>query len=378
MTKNKRNEVLVGAFVTGAMLLFVLLLFLMGTLDGFFSSSTTVYADFGDIQRLQVGDPVWLFGNRLGKVASAELLPKEPGKRAVVRVGLRLPSQYRSYLRADSIVKIERQITGNISVIIQETDGASLVEGSILTGSPSEDLATLSQKINLAVDEGRQVVKSVSRMLGELESRGDMTRAFAEARGLLENLNVKFVPLGERLRITIEELQGLLAENRIDLRHTVANLREMSGASKSLLEKLSQTPDQLARGLAELEKAGSAVGTLVRDNRPHVDTILEDLRAAMTNASNLTSEVKRRPWRLLYRPSEDELKAMDLYDAAWAYNLGATELNRSIRDLTTRLEKDPASVKPELLEEARQQVAHSLRKHREAEEQFWARLKSSE
>jgi len=30
---------------------------------------------------------------------------------------------------------------------------------------------------------------------------------------------------------------------------------------------------------------------------------------------------------------------MDLYDAAWAYNLGATELNRSVRDLVSYLKQ---------------------------------------
>ena len=70
---------------------------------------------------------------------------------------------------------------------------------------------------------------------------------------------------------------------------------------------------------------------------------------------------------------------MDLYDAAWAYNLGATELNRSIRDLAARLESDPQGMRqPEQLEEARKQLAQSLRKHREAEEKFWERLKGSE
>jgi len=379
MAQKKRNEILVGAFVAGGGVLFLLLLFLMGTLDRVFASWTIVDVEFGDVQGLQPGDHVLMFGNRVGKVSKIELEPKDAQKRAVVRVSLRIPERYRAYLRKDSLVRIDKQITGNNSVLIQESEGEPLPEGGRLTGTPTGDLASGMQKANLLLEEGREVVATISRVVKDLETRGDVSRALGEARGLLENLNAKVLPLSDRLKQAIEELQGILSENRLDLRHMVANLRETSGAAKSFTEKITQTPEQLARSLSELEKAGSAVGALVRENRTNVDTILEDLRAAMTNASSLTSEIKRRPWRLLYRPTEEELKAMDLYDAAWAYNLGATELNRSIRDLTARVEADPTgAARPEALEEARRQIAHSLRRHREAEDKFWEKLKASE
>ena len=73
------------------------------------------------------------------------------------------------------------------------------------------------------------------------------------------------------------------------------------------------------------------------------------------------------------------MKAMELFDAAWAYNLGASELNRSLRSLAAKLEQDPTGqASPNELQEARQQVAASLRKHREAEEKFWEKLKGTE
>ena len=379
MPRKKRNEILVGGFVAGATVLFFLLLFLMGSLDSLLASSTTVDADFGNVQGLQVGDPVWLFGNKVGKVAAITLLPREPGKRAQVRVSLRIPRAAFEYLRKDSIVKIDKQLTGNISVIIQESDGEPLLEGSRLAGTATADFATVTQKASGLLEEAQKVVRTVSRLVGEIESKGEIEKSLTEARALLENLNTRFVPLGEKLSRALEQLQGILDENRIDIRHTVANLRETSGAAKGLLEKLVSTPEQIGRSLGELEKAGAAIGGLVKENRSSFDTIVGDLRQVMTNASNLTSEVKRRPWRLLYRPNEAELKSMDLYDAAWAYNLGATELNRSIRDFTSKLEADPAGAKqPELLEEARRQMAQSLRRHREAEEQFWTRLKASQ
>ena len=118
---------------------------------------------------------------------------------------------------------------------------------------------------------------------------------------------------------------------------------------------------------------------VIRDNRENFNMILEDLRATSTNASNLTAEIKRRPWRLLYRPSQEELKAMELYDSAWAFNLGSTELNRSLRDLMRFFENRPEeAANPEDLQLAYEKVRESLLRQREAEETFWNRLRASE
>jgi phospholipid/cholesterol/gamma-HCH transport system substrate-binding protein len=380
MSKKNRNEVLVGAFITVAMLLFVLLLFLMGSLDNFLERTITVEVDFGDVQSLQVGDPVYLFGNKVGKVARIALLPPPAdGKRAVVRTALRIPSSCRDYLREDSTVKIDKSLTGKVIVLIEEGDGKRLPDDARLKGTPVTDLASVTQRLNRVLDEGQKVVGSISRMVTEIESKGDATGAVAAAHDILKKVRDEVLPLGDRLRQTMELVQGMVEENRLDIRHTVVNLKETTSSAKTLTEGLASAPEQIQRSLAELERASGSVASLVRENRSNVDTILEDLRQTMTNSANLTAEVKRRPWRLLYRPSDSELKAMELYDAAWAYNLGATELNRSIRDLAARMETDPDGTKrPAELEEAKKQLAQSLRKHREAEEQFWGKLKATE
>ena len=102
-----------------------------------------------------------------------------------------------------------------------------------------------------------------------------------------------------------------------------------------------------------------------------------DLSRAASNSENLTAEIKRRPWRLLYQPSLEEMKALELYDAAWAYNEGSTELHRSVRELAAYLAVDPESPRQsELIESAIAHVKESLGRHREAEDLFWERLKS--
>lgn len=379
MARRHRSEVLVGAFILAAVGLFVLLVFLMGSLEPLLGENAVVEADFSEINSLQAGDPVYVFGVKAGKVLSTRLLPRSDSERATVRVAMRLPVEFRRRLRRDSPVKIDKTLTGSISVWIREGEGPDLGDGERLRGVPSADLSAVADRASELLGKAEGLVATISRLASEIEAQGSLSGSLADLRGLLKELRDEVGPLRVRVREILDETRATIEENRLDVRHTIANFRETSALAKTFAEKLEATPELLDRSLAEIEKAGAAVKDLLGENRSHIDAILEDLRKTSTNAANLTAEVKRRPWRLLYRPSAAEIRAMDLYDAAWAYNLGATELNRSVRDLADQMTRaSREGLQLEALREAETQVRQSLRRYREAEETFWERLRAAE
>lgn len=379
MQSKRRSEILVGGFLVFGLVLFVVLLFLMGSMDFIFTDHATVEADFEDVQSLQEGDPVYVFGMKVGRVISIELLPATAEDPSLVRATFVVPTRFRERLRVDSKVKIDKTLTGTISVLIQEGAGRLLPEGQVLRGQPTADFSVVTEKANQVLAEGEQLVSAIRSIVESIESEGTLTTAIQDLAGLVKDLRAEIVPIRDRLRALLSEIQEIVDENRLDIRHSVANLKETTDRANAIAEKLQETPDLLNGSLAEIEKAGASVKDLLVENRSHIDTILQDLRHTATNSANLTAEVKRRPWRLLYRPSESEIQAMDLYDAAWAYNLGASELNRSVRDLAdqwTRLDREGQDV--EILREAEEEVRQSLKRYREAEDVFWEKLRATE
>ena len=380
MSRKHRNEALVGAFILTSLGLFVALLFLMGSLDALFAKMEPFEADFGDVQGLQRGDPVLLFGMKVGRVVDLRLLPRADGAPATIRVAMVMPSMYRAYLREDSRTRIDKSLTGNISVVIQESGGAALPAGVPLKGTPAADFGAVTEKVNQVLDEGEKLVQTVSAIAKTIEEKGDLSAASSDLAALVKYVRSEVVPLKDNLQQALDLFRNILEENRLDIRHAVASLKETTSLAKDFTDKLNSTPALVESSLAELEKAGASVSDLIAQNRVHIDSILEDLSATSANAANLTAEVKRRPWRLLYKPSEEEEQAMSLYDAAWAYNLGATELNRSVRDLVAHLEQAgrPGRTDDSLVKEAADRVRLSLQKHKEAEEAFWEKLRSSE
>ena len=375
----RRKEVLVGTFIIVSVLSLLLLLYLMGTMDPVLEKSVRLDVEFTDVHGLAAGDPVYLFGYKVGVVNGIEILPRESDEPAQVKVSLSLPGRYRPYLRTDSPVLIDKSITGSTMVLIKDGEGAPLPDGESLSGTVAIDFAAVASRMQKVLANAEQIASSVASVVDEVESKADLAMAVSRLAALPEELREDILPVRDQVEELLRALQGVVDENRIDLRHAVANLKETSGQAKSLTDKLLLTPEKLELTLRDLANVAREASAVMRDNRENVDMIMQDLRETSTNAANLTAEIKRRPWRILYRPSEEELRAMELYDSAWAYNLGATELNRSLRDLMGFFERRSEDApRPEDLEIAYEKVRESLRKQREAEETFWSRLRASE
>ena len=375
----RRKEVLVGTFIMVSAVLLFLLLYLMGTMDSFLEKTVKLEVEFTDVHGLGAGDPVYLFGYKVGVVTAIEVLPKEGNEAARLRVRMNLPGRYRPYLRTDSSVQIDRSITGSNMVLIKEGKGLPLPTGETLRGSVVVDFSAVAIRMQNVLTDAESIAHHISSLMDEVDSKADLALAVSRLAALPEELREDILPVRDRVEELVHLFHGVLEENRLDIRHAVANLKETSGQAKSLTDRLLLTPEKLEQTMHDLKQVAQQVAALIGDNRENVNMILEDLRETSTNASSLTAEIKRRPWRILYRPSQEELKAMELYDSAWAFNLGSTELNRSLRDLMRFFENRPEeAANPEDLQLAYEKVRESLRRQREAEETFWKRLRASE
>jgi ABC-type transporter Mla subunit MlaD len=390
MSAKHRNEVLVGGFVVAALGLFVVLLFLMGAFTGLLRPMTDLRVVFTDIRGLKPGDSVSFLGSKVGRVARVEfgrrrwgeelpdLFPGEEGESTRVLITLRIDGSVFPHIRTGSPVEIDKNLTGNISVLIRDGKGGPLPAGrAILRGTAGVDLAAIADRVDGVLRKAEPAVDGLVGLARRLEESGNIEHAVGDLAAITRELREGIVPVREALAGLIGDARGVIADNRGDLRTIASNLAEGTGLASKVLAKVEPAAEDLRAALAEIEKTAASAGGAIETARPSIEAILEETRSAMANASNLSADVRRRPWRLLYRPSKGELEDLDIYDAAWAYNLGASELDRSLRQLSMRLASAPdGKGDPEALRAAYREVEESLRRHKEAEEAFWARLKA--
>ena len=102
--------------------------------------------------------------------------------------------------------------------------------------------------------------------------------------------------------------------------------------------------------------------------------MIASLKTAGDNLKSATAEIRRSPWRLLYKPAPNEMANLNLYDAARQFAEGANDLNDTagaLRDLIkNNPNADPAEVK-RLMEK----VDQSFTNFQQVEQKLWSNVK---
>src|SRR5690606_21094860 len=96
--------------------------------------------------------------------------------------------------------------------------------------------------------------------------------------GMLDHINA----LVARLNDTV----GQANEALVDIRDTAANARELSAAARSV----------------------------VVSNRSRFDDMIASMKVTADNLKGASAEIRRSPWRLLYKPARGEMANLNLFD----------------------------------------------------------------
>lgn len=189
---------------------------------------------------------------------------------------------------------------------------------------------------------------------------------------------------------SLGQVSGMLQDNRPTITATLDNIHETSNTLNkeiarsiagelnaknptSLLGKIHSAVDRVASSLEDLNEITASANEIMTLNKGSLDQLLSNFKETSDHLKAATKDLRRNPWRLLYRPSLQETKELNIFDAARAFSEAATQLD----DATARLEglveahegKVPAD-DPQL-KIIRSQLQETFQKFSEAEAALW-------
>ncbi len=313
----KREQAMVGLFVVVATTLLLATLF---TLSGFFSGGNPRYHTYFKFAGgLQPGSPVSFTGLKSGRVEELHISDKRPGEVEVVfSVDAKTP------VKTDSVVKImSLSALGENQLDVGAGTPAAprAQDGAVLPSKEQFGIAQLSEKLetlapqvdklltemNLRVKELQVTIANVNDLVGDT-NRANVAKSLAEVRGMLEESrpvvkrslanvdasSAKFPALVDDLKKTIADakesinkIEGLIDENRPDVRLAVENLRKT---------------------LSSADAAASQVDRSLNYNAENIDEILENIRVTTENLKQFTDSIKQRPSSLIRSSSPPDRK----------------------------------------------------------------------
>lgn len=357
----ERDNLTAGLFVLLGLALGLGLVFALADLDRFFEKTQhvdVVYSLRDGLRGLKVGAEVSLGDEPVGSVAAINDVV-EDGRVTAKRVSLTIPARYR--LRRDAVIELVVPPLGSGTRLNIRSVGAGELyahdQKQPIEGAMAGSLLTdnLMRDAGIRDAQRRQIQRIIANIADITDAlKTDVPTLIADAR-----------QAATRLKDAAARIDTLLADKDQTLRETLDNVHSLSGRLLPMIDEAKAVVDSARIAMTEVK-------TLILTRRPHLEKMLADLQITGEQLKLAAIEIRRSPWRLLYKPSQKELASDNLYDAARSFAMAASTLDATVQALAAVQQRDPAD-EPQLRELLDYLDAVTVR-FTEAQGQFWTAL----
>ncbi|MFK7962184.1 MAG: MlaD family protein [Phycisphaerales bacterium] len=435
VSDRQRNNVRAGIFVTACIVgAIVVTIFLSDSVAGLLRKErayTLLFPVTGGVQSLQTGADVRLGGVSVGQVTGVELIPVDgdmaqavwvagrelgaaPDPSYAVEVGIEIDERF--VLRGDADLGVGASIIGSdVWIDIQHLGGgAGALEVStderLVVGAGDTLLVTLLGK--RSADRFEDILGNVDRITtavaGDDGSDFDIDSAMADfgqtaanVRTFSENLSdVSGTAAGDyqRWRTEIDETivwfrntrdtsttavnnaaellanaNGWWGRNETRFTNIVTNTDgAMSEVRESTVPEVTSAAKRLGPMFTRAEDALAAISTVVEGGGSDLRETFVNGRLASQQITLLTEELRRSPWKLLYRPELQEYENELLYESARGLAFASESLEAAAADAARILDArgEVLEADPALAEQLRSVLGRPLEQYRDAEQRL--------
>ncbi len=345
MAVRNRNAVTAGLFIVLSIVLILAIVLGIQGLSGLLRPKVVRKALFhlkDDVGGLRGGDEVRVGGVRVGEVQDIDIVePTEAGEQPTILVSFTIPRRYK--LRQGVRLRIQTSVTNTSNLNIESVGtGDVLSADAVLPGAASVLTEALGD-VRGTLDDVKAVAgnvrqNTVPRLNDALERTSEMmakTRdligdSTGDFKGTVANLNATTGELKEKMPGLLEKATGLLTRLDQTIAHATDAMKDVQSAA------------------GDIKQIGASAREILVDNRGKLDGMIASLKTTSDNLKGASTEIRRSPWRLLYKPSGDEQANLNLFDAARHFGEGAQAMSDAaiaLRDASRDPRADPERIK---------------------------------
>jgi hypothetical protein len=306
LIQHQRRRVLAGSAIIALLVAGWIFVSFISEILALFERRYELVAVFPSAPRLRLGAEVWIGGNPVGRVKAIGFRPIVPGQDPSVAVLLELPREHRSFVRADSKVRItSARLIGDpvVDIVPGSVRQRELQDGDTLYA----DVRTSAFELIARMHELRYSVDSLgntARTLPPLVSRAQ--RRIPQLTANLERIKTEVAIL----RTSFAQGSASQLLNDDDLQLAFAHLAKTAGqlepafaraakrysdpALREAVHKLQKRARSISAqvNLLELQLANGSLSRFARDS-----ALMKALHKTQIELDSLIAETKRNPLR---------------------------------------------------------------------------------
>ncbi len=413
LSERQRNNVKAGIFVSLALLLGILVVMVLTDALEQWRRQTRRYTVIFDVAsgvpNLKKGSDVRVGGLRLGEVSAIE--PRlASDTRALKEIAVRFNLDNKAQLFRNAQIFVSAPLIGSEGWLdipsVGDVDAGEATEADEIAGATSAGFLTTllggenKGKADQIIDNAVEFSDLLAQLPTEYQSRvvpviDDIKAATGDLRSVADDLKANRWPswsarideiatwagtVPEKIDAAIAEGTALMsdgravvAENREPIKTAIANVQDVTQRVKD--ETMDKVDALLNQGQEGLDSALATLKNVQVDYAGWATDIGETLGNASIASQQLKLamiEIRRSPWKVLYRPSADELQHELLYEAARSFAVAAADVKAASASVQRAIDSNS----PEVLKDAesfkriQQSLVESLERYEKAQQRM--------
>jgi len=419
MARKQRSELTAGIFTILGTILLVGVVFWLGAADIFKPAAQEAwfYVKLGKGQQgLKPGAQVKITDVEVGKIADVRL-DLESGRTFYVAQLF----DERTKVYSDAKANVNAALVGGGATLQILHCGGKTSDrlagekhpAEIQPGFFDETVSKVDKALSQFDSLGKQVSSLLKTITDEMD-KGEKGSAMQKVHAMMDVLEGTLVSIRKeldagnklammaKLHKTVEHLRDIAAEAKPKVNSALSGIDTMIAKAQPKVDKLLDgagelvdefkklTKGDIAKIISRLHDVSKHVLTIagnfaelsegakdiVAVNRENIDEIIDNMGQVATNLKSASKEIRRSPWRLLYRPKKGEMHSQNIHDAARSFSNGAAQLDQALAKLKGLAASHPKGVPADdpQLKKIAEQIKETFEKFTDAEKALWKEL----
>ncbi|MFB3891231.1 MAG: MlaD family protein [Phycisphaerae bacterium] len=234
---------------------------------------------------------------------------------------------------------------------VKVTGGLAEAMENISKGA--ESFKVIAAEIRAKVDpqQGGKMLANIDEIVQDLKkAAGEIVKAAANVQGQTDP--AKDDSVVAKVKKAADDINAMTADAKPKVSSILSSVQDMAGrldeyTKKDLgdfLAKLRESNNEIYKVAHNLADASTTAKDIVAASSDNIDLMVTNMTQVSGNLKSMSEEVRRNPWRLLYKPTEKETRQQDIYDAARAFSEGASQVDTAVSKLSGLAKAYPQGV----------------------------------
>jgi ABC-type transporter Mla subunit MlaD len=397
MPRKGSNELVVGVFVVVALAVTLAVVIWIGASD-IFRTKGQLVTFYKDLEKgpagLDLSSVVSVGDLNIGRIVDMDVM----GDRCIYHARLER-TDIKVYSDADAAISSGGIIGGSRIVLKSYGTPASgpaddkkaikvsggLAEAMENLSKGAESFKVIAEQVRQKIDpeKGGIVLDEIAAIVDDLKKAStEIVKTAVHIEGQTDPAKADSVVA--KVHKAAEEIDAMTADARPKVSGILSSVQDASArldeyTKKDLgefLAKLRESNNEVYKVARNLADASAMAKDIVSMNRDNIDVMVTNMTQVSGNLKSMAQEVRRNPWRLLYKPSEKETRQQDIYDAARAFSEGASQLDTTVAKLSGLTKANPQGVPANdpVLQQVLKELKETFGKFTKVENALWNEL----